>query len=296
MTEQSYYFISTGARGSMFTLNFYNSRVIGCSNPYSYIRNLSTTEATAIANAKKYLSGVGNDFPLHEEITFDLRPIRKGKRCPVTFAGGKHMGKTIEEVAKEGHIGYLVYMANDCVFGWSAYHKDFFGNLKAYLEDNADLVTDLRNAGKDEFTLNFGKHKGLTVDEIMVEDASYMDWLYDVDSPSNHSAFQGHVQAKLDAVRASQPVSEHVGAVKERILVHMTHVRSAGYDSDYGWISIVTMQDDQGNIFLYRGAGDHLRADESGMVKCTVKEHDEYQGVKQTVVQRCIVTLDPQGE
>lgn len=83
--------------------------------------------------------------------------------------------------------------------------------------------------------------------------------------------------------------SQHVGTVKDRIAIVGTVtsiVRYAGYD----WSGreclkhITVITDQQGNQFKYFG----YIADEGVAltVKATIKEHAEYKGLKQTVVQR----------
>lgn len=88
----------------------------------------------------------------------------------------------------------------------------------------------------------------------------------------------------------SQVNSEYVGEVKERKIFHLKHVNSFFYDSMYGRQAINIYQDRDGNYFKYNGWSiDHENGlDDDGYVevKATIKEHVEYKGCKQTVINR----------
>ena len=80
-------------------------------------------------------------------------------------------------------------------------------------------------------------------------------------------------------------VSQHVGKVGERIEIDAKIVFAKGFDGYYGTTWFNTMTDPAGNVFHYRGnrlgqKGDAIK------IKATVKAHDEYDGTKQTVIER----------
>ena len=57
----------------------------------------------------------------------------------------------------------------------------------------------------------------------------------------------------------------------------------------YGVIHLHRMVDDTGNIFIWFANTTPLTVGESYHLKGTVKVHEEYEGTKQTVLQRCKV-------
>jgi hypothetical protein len=88
-------------------------------------------------------------------------------------------------------------------------------------------------------------------------------------------------------------VSQHLGTVGQRLDLDLTVTRVASYQArPYGsWGRdtvtryVVTMRDDEGNVVVWfseynRTQGERLT------LRGTVKEHSEYQGEKQTVIQR----------
>jgi len=93
--------------------------------------------------------------------------------------------------------------------------------------------------------------------------------------------------------------SEHVGEIKERIEFEAEVTGVYGTEGYYGHTDIVKFKDNDGNQFTWFASGytDLARGDRMS-IKGTVKKHDEYRGIKQTVLTRCkytkfeIVTAD----
>lgn len=85
---------------------------------------------------------------------------------------------------------------------------------------------------------------------------------------------------------AEGKASKHYGEVGERIRDHeLEVVFCKAFESNFGWFHIVKFKDNNGNFFAYKGSVDFPKG-----YKCiaafTVKEHSEYRGEKQTVIQR----------
>lgn len=91
--------------------------------------------------------------------------------------------------------------------------------------------------------------------------------------------------AKIAAARASQ----FVGQVGKAVELTLTCERII--DCSWGqfprissWMHLC--RDNQGNVIVYKGAGNFLGLGETGKVKATVKAHEVYLETKQTFVQR----------
>ncbi len=85
--------------------------------------------------------------------------------------------------------------------------------------------------------------------------------------------------------------SNFVGSIGDRIEVVVTVQFCMGFDGFYGTTYINTMVDAEGNIYVYKGKrlaskGDHIK------LKATIKDHSEYKGAKQTVVNRPMIMGD----
>lgn len=96
-------------------------------------------------------------------------------------------------------------------------------------------------------------------------------------------------QAARDARRAN---SKHTGTVGKRQTFTATVVRVSSYArpryASYGdeTVWIISMTDTEGNTLVSKSASFHAPKGETLTFKATVKDHDEYQGERQTIVQR----------
>lgn len=81
--------------------------------------------------------------------------------------------------------------------------------------------------------------------------------------------------------------SKHVGSVKDRLTFNVTLLSKTGFDGYFGWTVVHKFLTDDGNVLVWFATGSaEFKEDESYKVKATVKKHDEYKGVAQTVVNR----------
>jgi hypothetical protein len=100
------------------------------------------------------------------------------------------------------------------------------------------------------------------------------------------------VIADQEARIARRLMSSHVGAIGKRQLFNATVVRVSSYErqrfGSYGMetVWIVTMQDEAGHALVSKSPAFHAQKGETLKFKATVKAHDEYQGERQTVIQR----------
>jgi hypothetical protein len=103
------------------------------------------------------------------------------------------------------------------------------------------------------------------------------------------------LDAKREAEReAKKTKSDWVGKLKERREFDLTLVFRTGWDTQWGYTCLLKFVDADDNVFVWKtGVGlfdSEGRAAEAGYkvrLKGTVKEHSEYDGVKQTVLTRC---------
>ena len=86
---------------------------------------------------------------------------------------------------------------------------------------------------------------------------------------------------------ADKHKSNFVGTLKQREDFTLTLTFRKGFDGDFGTSWLNSLKDAQGNVFTYWGASLlDVEVNDTVTVKATVKEHKEYQGVNQTVIQR----------
>lgn len=106
--------------------------------------------------------------------------------------------------------------------------------------------------------------------------------------PVAHARFEEReIERKLRAekVQEAGAASTHVGQVKDRLTITGTVASVYEKDGDWGTTFITKIEGDDGNIYKWFGSYDLGRGNKiTG--KFTVKKHDEYNGVKETVVTR----------
>lgn len=105
------------------------------------------------------------------------------------------------------------------------------------------------------------------------------------------------IKSERDAQHELEMKSNHVGQVKDRIQFIATHVTCvSARDTMYGPSYLFKMLDENGNVFMWSTSNWIEYEVEEGQepktfsVVGTVKEHSEFNGIKQTFLTRCKVT------
>lgn len=100
-------------------------------------------------------------------------------------------------------------------------------------------------------------------------------------------------KAKAEAeANAEAQTSKHIGSVGDRIQIDVQFVKClTSWETCYGYYPTTTylykIVDKEGNVFTWK-TSNFLNEDEPPKtIKATIKEHDEFRGVKQTVLTRC---------
>lgn len=92
-------------------------------------------------------------------------------------------------------------------------------------------------------------------------------------------------QAKYAAQRQADAQGVWVGEVGKRQVFRLKVERVHSYENDFGTTYINVCRDPDNNLVVYKGSQRWYKNEELE-VKATVKEHSEYEGVKQTMIQR----------
>lgn len=94
-------------------------------------------------------------------------------------------------------------------------------------------------------------------------------------------------EEKRKAEQLSEAASEHVGEVGQRITITAATAKLlTSWEGMYGTTYLYKFTDEQGNVFIWY-ASRGIEAHDGMTIKATVKDHNERDGVKQTVVTRC---------
>ena len=99
-------------------------------------------------------------------------------------------------------------------------------------------------------------------------------------------AYKRHIEGEFE--RKSRPESNHVGTVGERLTMDLhVIVTRAMPEGIYGPTTLHRFADESGNIFTWFASGEAKFNDGDNVtVKATIKKHDVYKGLKQTVLSR----------
>jgi hypothetical protein len=93
-------------------------------------------------------------------------------------------------------------------------------------------------------------------------------------------------------IQKSEVASQHVGTVGERIKNMSVVITFVSFsEGTYGITTIVKMQDEAGNVLTWFASGtQQLEIGKKIILTGTVKKHDEYRSIKQTVLTRCKIS------
>ena len=129
----------------------------------------------------------------------------------------------------------------------------------------------------------------LTADECLAfhYEEGWLDWSTEVN-------FRELINSKMPT---EENTSQYVGNVGDRLDLEVTFIKRFTYEipSFRGWgtdyMAINTFKDDEGNCFIWKSTRAYFNVAEGSKVRLrgTVKEHSEYKGTKQTMLQRCKV-------
>lgn len=100
------------------------------------------------------------------------------------------------------------------------------------------------------------------------------------------SAYQRYIKSVLEHQEGIK--SQHVGDVGEVLMLDRVQVTGYNsYQNDWGVAHVFTMRDPNGNVYKWMTGRSVLMQGHVYTLKGTVKKHDEYRGVNQTVLTRC---------
>jgi len=251
MIIQTYY-VSTGRKNAMFTLRCHRDDSKGILGPFApdfYICNLSADEETAAYKATMYFNAMR-----------------------------ERMGEDRDDF--QMHLD---------AWGGGIYERR--GKLSVRDSQAMDRI--------EEGYVPFGKHSGKRIEDC---ESGYLLWLADKAGtfegvPMNALAMaaqgvaleKGYIavrEAKREERANADALSVHVGTVGERIAFEGEIVTS--YEKTCEGLSLYVINKVRcgGNLVTYIGSKSMGKVGEIVKFKATIKKHDEYKGVKSTVVNR----------
>lgn len=96
------------------------------------------------------------------------------------------------------------------------------------------------------------------------------------------------VQAPLWDEQQDKSKSQHIGELKERLILDVEVLSLNSYEGDYGTVVIHKMVDAVGNKLTWFCSGRPLEQGEKVTIKGTIKAHSEYKGEAETALSRVV--------
>ena len=126
-------------------------------------------------------------------------------------------------------------------------------------------------------------HEEFNTVEITAEEALY-------EEPWWSLAWRSDIRETVKSKLPQAPESEYIGQVGDKVDLEVTHIRTGSYDTQFGVTWVHSFTDEDGNVLVWKtGSHSSFKSDKIH-IKGTIKEHSEYNGVKQTVLTRCKVS------
>lgn len=218
----------------------------------------------------------------------------------------------------QGYNAPSVFSVNEIV-SWSLMYSKLFGGYAAGGKTKDWIMSILNSSTKEDRKYKKEILNKVDFDKCVEEARIILEWISKKDASSDFmfnlksscgSKFieykqvgfaassvsvyeKGLAREKEMQDKAALPQSEYVGTVKKRDVFSLKLISVKTIEGYYGDTYIHNFVDNDNNLLTWFGSS-HLR-DKEGVyiekgtdvvVKATVKTHDEYNGVKQTVVQR----------
>ena len=104
-------------------------------------------------------------------------------------------------------------------------------------------------------------------------------------------------EKKQKAQAEEKAASGHIGTVGQRLTVATNNFACvSSWDGYYGPTYLYKFTDESGNVFIWYASSSVNDEDRVTSITGTVKEHSEFNGLKQTVLTRCKATFAPKQE
>lgn len=172
--------------------------------------------------------------------------------------------------------------------------KDVLGFEKGYItifKGNVEAVEFwLRKCPVTQFNRWFGWHvpSEKELPQLPAELTPVrLNW-EDVSIDENHLKPDGEIEKVVEALLYGDSKSQFVGNVGERVEFKATVQKAIPIENYFGSQTLHVMESDEGNVFVWLTGSRTLEVGETHHMRGTVKMHDIYKGVKQTVLTRCM--------
>lgn len=113
--------------------------------------------------------------------------------------------------------------------------------------------------------------------------SAYLEW--GSLTEKQETAILNHLATRDEALMQSKIVrddSEWVGVLGDKVAFTGTVEFVTGYESRFGYVTVTSIRDDEGNLIVHKGRGVELEKGDLVAIEGRIKSHDTYRGIKQT--------------
>lgn len=230
---------------------------------------------------------------------------------PYAFECYKHWGyqKSINSIEGDVPVGYR---------STSSRVVDYYYINRAFAKDRERLHQEMDEVGFDansEFAVENTKAALEWIRNEKDDTSEYIRNLHVICSDdytdyrslgfvvSLTTAYMRHIdklaayEKKQKALEETRKASQHVGQEGQRLTVNCTSFEcKSSWDGYYGMTYLYQFKDADENIYIWYASNPVSDEERIVSVVGTVKQHSEFNGIKQTVLTRCKVTHSPKEE
>ena len=156
-----------------------------------------------------------------------------------------------------------------------------------------DIKDQLKAEGAkwDSFTKHWRMNhplEGFAYLELSVEDLFEADEAGTYHYYLTESGYFHKVEEAEEELKASKSTSEYLGSEGDKVSLEVTYSHSAEFESEFGTKHIYSFKDDNGNQIIWKSTT-YIEQDYGTrfILSGTIKAHNEYRGIKQTILTRC---------
>ena len=202
--------------------------------------------------------------------------------------------------------GYLeVVSATIEEHGWvsrgEANERDRYSTADTALDPYVELTVDEDNVAEAGLVISWVRSELSVKENLSDYEHSLVVVFGTEDSTGDHfhikhagyvaSALNAHQRHLTDKTLADNTTSEYQGKIGERLDLTLTVKKRLEYQGFHylDTLHITIMEDEDGNVYVWKTSAKKLGEGETYKVRGTVKAHNEYKEIKQTILTRCAI-------
>jgi hypothetical protein len=246
----------------------------------------SASTLMSLAESRKalrdHMDRTGGKYSQHEH----------GGSCHVCGAGALYLA-----IYHHPKTNTYICVGEDCADKIDMYDVDAFAPVRRAVKDAKEYAAGKAKA--EQLLTERGLQAALTIDHDIIKDLVRKLQQYGDLSDKQWTFLTKLVEeAPLRAAREEQrkavdAASQHVGTIGDRRDFILTVAFVTGFNTAFGFMNVIGMRDEQGNLYIYKGSAMIYNAERKDAAKgdtltfkATIKEHGEREGVKQTILSR----------